>query len=50
MAQSGFENLNKLLLMVVTDQLQKIMIETEFQTLNHSLLMVSQAALNFHWK
>ena len=49
MAQSGFENLNQLLLMVVTDQLRNMMIETGFQNLNHLLLMVSQAALTFHF-
>ena len=48
MAQAGFENLNHLLLMVVTDQLQNLMIEAGFQNLNHLLLMVTQTRLDFH--
>ena len=48
MAQTEFENLNHLLLKVLTDQLQNFMIETGFQNLNHLLLMVNQTGLNFH--
>ena len=48
MAQTGFENLNPLILMVVTDQLQNLMIETGFENLNHLLLMVTQADVKFH--
>ena len=48
MAQTGFENLNPLILMVVTDQLQNLMIETGFENLNNLLLMVTQADVNFH--
>ena len=35
-------------LMVVTDQLQNLMMETGFQNLNYLLLMVTQTGLNFH--
>ena len=47
MAQAGFESLNHLLLMAVTDQLQNLMIETGFQKLNYLLLMVTQTGLDF---
>ena len=48
MSEAGFENLNHLLLMVVTDQLQNMMIETGLQNLNHLFLMVTQTGLDFH--
>ena len=47
-AQAGFENLNCLLLMVVTDQLQNLRVEAGFQNLNHLLLVVTQTGLDFH--
>ena len=48
MIQAGFENLNHLLLIVATDQLQNLMMNSGFQNLDHLLLMATQTGLDFH--